>query len=179
LVKGKYSKADFTEIYSIFYNKILEFLLKKVTNKEIAEDLTEEVFEKIFKTIQDYQWQGISISAWIYRIARNHLIDYYRKQNKYKNDKSFDDVVNIVESNLPSLETELVQNEEDIFLFRALKELDEDEQYLIYYKFFEEMSNTQISQIMGQTETNIGTRLHRIRKKIEKIIKIKSNEQVF
>lgn len=127
----------------------------------------------------DYQWQGISVSAWIYRIARNHLIDYYRKQNKYKNDKSFDDVVNIVESNLPTAETEIVRDEEDIILYRAIRELDEEDQYLVYYKFFEGMSNSQISQIIGQTETNVGTRLHRIRKRMKKLIDNKSNEQVF
>jgi len=141
--------------------------------------LTEEIFEKVFKTMGDYQWQGISVSAWIYRIARNHLIDYYRKQNKYKNDKSFDDVVNIVESNLPTAETEIVRDEEDIILYRAIRELDEEDQYLVYYKFFEGMSNSQISQIIGQTETNVGTRLHRIRKKMKKLIDNKSNEQVF
>ena len=141
--------------------------------------MTEEIFEKVFKTMGDYQWQGISVSAWIYRIARNHLIDYYRKQNKYKNDKSFDDVVNIVESNLPTAETEIVRDEEDIILYRAIRELDEEDQYLVYYKFFEGMSNSQISQIIGQTETNVGTRLHRIRKRMKKLIDNKSNEQVF
>lgn len=179
MVKEKYSKGDFVKLYQIFSKKIFDFLKRKVSNKEIAEDLTAEVFEKVLKTINDYQWQGISVSAWIYRVARNHLIDYYRKQNKFKDDTSFDDVVNIVESNSPTAETEIIQDEEDIILFRTLKELDEEDQYLIYYKFFEEMSNSEIAQIVGQTETNVGTRLHRIRKKMEKIIKIKSNEKVF
>ena len=177
LLKEKFSKDDFATIYQIFNKKIFDFLVKKVSGKEVAEDLTAEVFEKVLKTIRDYQWQGISISAWIYRIARNHLIDYYRKQNKYKDDRSFDDVVNIVESNLPTAETEILQDEEDVILFRTLQELGEEDQYLIYYKFFEEKSNSEISQIVGQTESNVGTRLHRIRKKMQKIIKIKADEK--
>jgi len=179
LIKEKYSKGDFPVLYQIFYQKIVDFLVKKVSSKETAEDLAEEVFEKVLKTIGDYQWQGISISAWIYRIARNHLIDYYRKQNKFKNDRSFDEVINIVESNLPTAETEIIQDEEDIILYRAMQELDEDDQYLIYYKFFEEMSNSEIAPLVGQTETNVGTRLHRIRKKMEKLIKTKSDEKIF
>jgi len=179
MLKERFSKSDFTKLYKLFNKKILDFLSKKVASKEIAEDLTAEVFEKVFKTIDDYQWQGISVSAWIYRIARNHLIDYYRKQNKFKDDKSFDDVVNIVESNLPTAETEIVRDEEDIILYRAIRELGEADQYLIYYKFFEDMSNSQIAQIVGQTETNVGTRLHRIRKKMEKLIGKQSNEQVY
>jgi RNA polymerase sigma-70 factor (ECF subfamily) len=146
-----------------------------VSNKETAEDLTSEVFEKILKTIDDFQWQGISIGAWVFRIARNHLIDHYRKMNKFKNDKSFEDIVNLVESSLPSAEMEIERDEEDVLLFNALKELPEEDQYLIYYKFFEEMSNSRIAQITGLSETNIGTKLHRIRKKLAKLIKDTAN----
>jgi len=176
--KSKYKKTDFDNLYKVFYPKILDFLQKKVTNKETAEDLTSEVFEKVYKTIEDFKWQGISIGAWIYRIARNHLIDYYRKHNKYKNDKSFDDIVNLVESTAPNAEMEIEKDEEDLALFNAIKELDEDEQYLIYYKFFEEMSNNKISEITGLTETNIGTKLHRIRKKLGTLIIRKQNEKL-
>lgn len=73
---------------------------------------------------------------------------------------------------------ELEKDEEDIALFNAIKELDEDEQYLIYYKFFEEMSNSKISEITGLTETNIGTKLHRIRKKLGTLIIRKQNEKL-
>ncbi len=157
-------------IYQIFQSKVLDFLSKKVSNREIAEDLTSEVFEKIWRTINDFQWQGINISAWIFRIARNHLIDYYRKQNKYKNDKSLDEIINIVESTAPGADFEIEREEEDVQLFNAIKELAEDDQYLIYYKFYEEMSNSKIAEVTGMTETNIGTKLHRIRKKLAKII---------
>lgn len=95
--------------------------------------------------------------------------------NKFKNDKSFEDIVNLVESGLPSAEMEIERDEEDILLFNALKELPEDDQYLVYYKFFEEMSNSRIAQITGLSETNIGTKLHRIRKKLAKLIKDTAN----
>lgn len=175
LSKEKYNKSDFSNLYTIYEPKIRDFLTKKVSNRETAEDLTSEVFEKVLKTIDDFQWQGISIGAWIFRIARNHLIDHYRKMNKFKNDKSFEEIVNLVESSLPNAEMEVEKDEEDILLYNALKELKQDEQYLIYYKFFEEMSNSKISQITGLSETNIGTKLHRIRKKLAKIIKEKQN----
>lgn len=164
-------------IYQIFQGKVLDFLSKKVASREIAEDLTSEVFEKIWRTINDFQWQGINISAWIFRIARNHLIDYYRKQNKFKNDRSLDEIMNIVESTSPSADFVIEREEEDVQLFNAIKELNEDDQYLIYYKFYEEMSNSKIAEVTGMTETNIGTKLHRIRKKLAKIINSQNNER--
>ena len=171
----KISQKDFDELFTLYHSKVFDFLYKRVSNKEIAEDLTSEVFEKILKTMNDFQWQGVTISAWIFRIARNHLIDFYRKNNKYKKDTSLDDIVNIVVSSSPSIEKVLEDGETEIALFQSIRELDEEEQYLIYYKFYEEMSNKQISDLTGITETNIGTKLHRIRKKLAKYIQIHEN----
>lgn len=171
--KERLGKKDFAKIYEAYYERVLEYLFRKVSNRAVAEDLTSEVFEKILKTVSDFQWQGISISAWIFRIAKNHLIDYYRKTNKYKNDKSIDEITNIV-SNLPNADMELEEDDTNIELYNSLKELEDKDQYLIYYKFFEDLSNKEIADLTGLTETNIGTRLHRIRKRLAKFLKAKA-----
>ncbi|KXK27415.1 MAG: ECF RNA polymerase sigma factor SigH [candidate division WS6 bacterium OLB20] len=150
-----------------------DFILKRVSNQQIAEDLTSDVFEKVLKSINDFQWQGITVSAWIFRIARNHVIDYYRKNSKRKKDTSLDKVVNIVASSAPSAETEMQADEAEAGLYNALRELKQEDQYLVYYKFFEELSNKQISKLTGMSETNIGTRLHRIRKRLGTILEKK------
>jgi RNA polymerase sigma-70 factor (ECF subfamily) len=145
-------------------------LHKRVTSKEVAEDLTSEIFEKVYKTINDFQWQGVTLSAWLFRIARNHLIDYYRKNNKFKNDTSLDEIIDIVVSNSTPIEKQIEESETEVNLFKSISELEQEDQYLIYYKFYEEMSNKQISELTGISETNIGTKLHRIRKKLAKHI---------
>lgn len=171
----KLSQKDFSELFTLYHSKVYDFIYRRVSNKEVAEDLTSEIFEKILKTMNDFQWQGVTVSAWIFRIARNHLIDYYRKNNKYKKDTSLDDIINIVVSSAPSIEKVLEEGETEIALFNSIRELDEEDQFLIYYKFYEEMSNKQISDLTGISETNIGTKLHRIRKKLAKHIAINEN----
>lgn len=165
------STKDFELIYDTYYEKVLGFVKKRVTNQEVAEDLTGDIFEKILKYMEDFKWQGITVSAWIFRIARNHIIDYYRKNSKRKKDKSLEDVVNFVESSAPNVEVEIEADEEEQALYKAIQELAASEQYLVYYKFFEGMANKEIADLTGMTETNVGTKLHRIRKKIEEIIK--------
>jgi len=128
------------------------------------------VFEKVLISLADFRWQGITVSAWIFKIARNHIIDYYRKNDKYKGDKSLEEVINFVESKIPSVDIEAEADEEEVGLYNALRELDEEEQYLVYYKFFEELSNKQIADIIDLSETNVGTKLHRTRRKLQKII---------
>jgi RNA polymerase sigma-70 factor, ECF subfamily len=174
-MEGKLYQKDFTKIYNAYHKRVLDFIYKRVSNKEVAEDLTSEIFEKILKTLHSFQWQGITVSAWIFRIARNHLIDYYRKNNKFKNQTSLDDIINIVVSSTPNVDTQLEESETEITLFDAIRELEGEDQYLIYYKFYEELSNKDISDLTGLSETNVGTKLHRIRKKLASLMKKNAN----
>lgn len=175
MAQDRLHKKDFTKLYNLHHKQVYDFVLRRVSTKEIAEDLTSEIFEKILKTIETFQWQGITVSAWIFRIARNHLIDYYRKNDKRKSDSSFDDIVDIVISPTTSAQEELEKSEDEIHLFKSIMELNEEEQYIVYYKFYEEMSNKQIAELTNTTETNIGTKLHRIRKKLATLVKKNEN----
>lgn len=78
--------------------------------------------------------------------------------------------MDFIESKVPSVDIEAEADEEEKELYNAIMGLDEEDQYLVYYKFFEELSNKEIAQLLDLTETNIGTKLHRTRKKLEKII---------
>lgn len=176
--KSELSTKDFSQIYETHHDKVQAFIFKRVSSQEVAEDLTSEVFEKVLISLSDFRWQGITVSAWIFKIARNHIIDYYRKNDKHKGEKSLEDVINFIESKIPSVDVEAEADEEEVELYNAMRELPEDEQYLIYYKFFEEMSNSQISEILHMSETNVGTKLHRTRKKLEKIIKKNQKKKV-
>jgi len=165
--KDKLSKRDFDKIYNVYYRKVYEFTLKRVSDEHVAEDLTSSIFEKIVKSIDDFQWQGITISAWIFRIARNRIIDHYRKSNKYKGSVSLDEVADFVESKAESALDTLIDDETQIKLYNAIREFKDEDQYLIFYKYFEGFNNKKIAKVMDMSETNIGTRLHRIRKRLK------------
>jgi RNA polymerase sigma-70 factor (ECF subfamily) len=175
----EFSKRDFEAIYEAYHKKVLNFVVKRVSLKETAEDLTSEIFEKIYKSIDDFQWQGITISAWIFRIARNRIIDYYRKNSKRKNDASIDDYSNTIVSSMKDSEDMMIESEEYTALYNSIREFNESDQYLIYYKFFEQLSNSDIAKLLNLSETNVGTKLHRIRKKLVKFIKKESSKKVW
>src|SRR5688572_28570759 len=69
----------FGELYERFSPEIQRYLLRQVRgHREAAEDLTEEVFVKALRRLGGYQARGLPFAAWLYRIARNHLIDHVR-----------------------------------------------------------------------------------------------------
>lgn len=166
----KKDKAYFGKVYEQYYRLILNYLKKRMHSYAQSEDLASEVFEKAYRAIDDFRWQGISLSAWIFRIARNLLTDYYRKVGKGANDISLTEIEDLFEDEEVSLFVEYARSEEDLALYDALREFNELDQHLIYYKFFEDLSNKEIATITGLAESNVGTRLYRIRRKLKHLL---------
>ncbi len=164
-------KPKFVDLYAQNREKILNYINARVGIREDAEDLTEEVFEKVLKNLSDFKWQGVSIEAWIYKIAKNTIIDHHRRGKKLKGQVDIDVVENQTKD-----ETEVdpllisISDEEQRKLYNAIGELSPDEQYLVYYKYFEELSVPDIAIRVDLSETNVSTKLHRLRKKLLKFL---------
>ena len=72
-------KIWFEKIYYHYLLKIYNFFYFKTMDEQISEDLTSEVFLKVYKNLQDKEFNSKSFNVWIYKIASNQLIDYFRK----------------------------------------------------------------------------------------------------
>lgn len=72
-------KIWFEKIYYHYLLKIYNFFYFKTMDEQISEDLTSEVFLKVYKNLQDKEFNSRSFNVWIYKIASNQLIDYFRK----------------------------------------------------------------------------------------------------
>jgi RNA polymerase sigma-70 factor (ECF subfamily) len=73
------NKIWFEKIYYHYLLKIYNFFYFKTMDEQISEDLTSEVFLKVYKNLQDKEFNSKSFNVWIYKIASNQLIDYFRK----------------------------------------------------------------------------------------------------
>jgi len=72
---------DFTSIWADFRVPIKGFISRRIANESDVEDVLQDVFEKIYKNLDDLN-DAEKITPWVYRIARNSVIDHYRKHNK-------------------------------------------------------------------------------------------------
>lgn len=68
------------ELYEEYVSRVYRFLASRVGAGMEAEDMTEEVFLRAFKALPSYKWKGAPFAAWLFRIARNLIIDRQRKQ---------------------------------------------------------------------------------------------------
>ena len=168
--KAQKNKKHFDKLYMHYYQKIRTYVYNKVSNNGLADDLTSEVFEKALESIDSFQWQGISFRAWLYRIARNRVFDYYRSARRRRQAHISEEVKEVIPDK-ESLEETILHDDREMRLYELIASLDENDQFLLYYRYFDGMRIKEIAEQTGMTEANVATRLHRIRKRLKEIEK--------
>ena len=111
----------FSQYYNEFFEKIYNYIFFRVgNNRQMAEEFTQEVFLKAYENFDDFD-KNANFSAWIYRIAHNHIIDHYRK--KKTNTTDLDAIVNMINYSKHADETFVKNTDIKIEMKNVLKAL--------------------------------------------------------
>ena len=154
----EYDPLAFAEIYERYYQKIYNYVYYRVSDGPVAEDICAEVFVKALEAIDSFTFRGIPFSAWLYRIAGNLVIDYYRRQPTQP-DMSLDDNRSLIADDSPGVNLERHFSQQE--LRQALKGLTPDQQQVVILKFVDGLSNSEVAQILGKTEGAVKSLQHR------------------
>jgi RNA polymerase sigma-70 factor (ECF subfamily) len=143
----------FGELYNIHLDRIYRYVFYQVKDKMTAEDLIEEIFVKAWKAIGSYRGKGQAFSSWLYRIAHNYLVDYFRKSQKRKfldmERRSLEmETAATVASPEQESERKAVRQE----LMEAISYLRDNQRQVILLKFVEGLDNREIGEIMGKSQ---------------------------
>jgi len=162
----------FGQLYDEFYRPIFNYILRRTSDIELAQDLTSQTFLKALKGLKKFRWQNISFSAWLYRIATNEVNDFYRRKNR---------IIQISLEKLPEIpsqdstdsdfklaEAELESKKEFKMLSQKIRKLSLIYQTVITLRFFEKKKISEISQITGKSEGTIKSQLHRALETLKK-----------
>lgn len=145
------------EIFDQYYPLIFRYIFFRVTHQEVAEDLAGEVFVRLVEKIGEYEARGRPLLAWLYTIARNLVVDYYRSRESSISEE--------LPENVLATEGEADQEVEKRFVFeqlgRALVQLTEEQRQVVLLKFIEERSNTEVAVLLGKNERAIRSLQHR------------------
>lgn len=159
--------AHFEVLYERYFSKIYLFIYHKINEKETSADITANVFLKALENIKKYKPQGLPFSAWLYRIATNEVLQFFKKSKNQRFiliDEHFIDAM-VEESKLLELEELYIQLE------KLITTLDYEEVDLIELRFKEKKSFKEIAFIKNKTETACRTQIWRILDKLRIQIK--------
>lgn len=153
---------SFVLLYDRYVEKIYRFLYFRTLQKEVAEDITSQVFLKAMDKIQTFNSDKGTFQAWLYQIARNLLIDEFRKRKPTENIEAHYDIADNT-----NLETETQAKLSNEALQKLLKTLPEESQELITMRLWDELSYSEIAVVTGKTEGSLKMQFSRIIGKLQ------------
>ena len=155
----------FALIYDHFSAKIYKFIFFRVGHKEVAEDVLSDTFVKGWQKINQVN-SPAAFSAWLYQIAKNNIIDYYRLK---KETVALEDVQDFLEDEINPVDLTNLNIQQKKIL-DVLHELPNDQQEVIKYKFFEDLTNEEIAYVLGKNEGAIRVIQHRAISKLKELL---------
>jgi RNA polymerase sigma factor (sigma-70 family) len=157
---GGHIQADFlARNYREYLPKVLNYIRLRVGNEELAQDLTATVFERAVARIDTLRSED-AFAAWLFRIAHNTVIEYYRRPQP---EVPLSPALTAPD---PSPEARALAVSELEALVRALSTLPEREQEIIRLRFVAGLKNREIAGVTGLTETNVAVILFRTLRKL-------------
>jgi RNA polymerase sigma factor (sigma-70 family) len=159
-------QRSFEALYHRYYPDVLVFLSFLVGSQEVAEDLASLVFEKAlmhFADVENIETAG----PWLYRIARNCAIDYFRRR---KPGISLELLSTEEHPPEASLEDLVVANDEQRYLLTQLQQLSERELVVIGLKFVANLSNRDIARVLQIPEGTVGSLLYRSLRRLRSLL---------
>jgi len=143
---------SFGELYDQFLDPIYRYIYLRVSSVEVAEDLAGEVFFKALKSLKKYKKRkNLPFSAWLFRIAKNILIDHYRKH------VALDEIPETIPDESSDADSKKKTNIgiEKKRILTAIQELPEMQSQAIALKYFSELKNQEIAQVLEKSETAV------------------------
>ncbi len=134
---------DYEQIYKEYDKKVLNYIRTRVNNLQDAEDIHTDVFMKVYQNLQTYDESKAAISTWIYTIAHNKIIDFYRV-----NHESLPLELDALGESEPAYEEELCDDTMEI-LAQALEELPEKDRDIIVLSYYGDLTLKETAEKMG------------------------------
>ena len=165
LVK-KYINGDnssFEILLNRHKNRVFAFIMSKIKNKDLSEDLFQDTYVKVVNSLQKgkYNEEG-KFLPWVMRIAHNLVIDHFRKQKKMQMIRSSNDfdIFDVIKDNKINADEKMIKDQIFGDLNLLIDKLPSDQREVLKMRYYEELSFKKIAEYF---DISINTALGRMR----------------
>lgn len=163
----------FTHLVERYEAKLDRYILRLgIRNNEDREDVLQEIFIKVYRNLNGFD-RALSFSSWVYRIAHNEAISWYRKKNVRPEGhlvSEGDEILSLLPEEEESSEAKFDREVNAVELGRALSDLDEKYREVLILRFFEHKEYDEISDILQIPVGSVGTLIHRGKQRLREKI---------
>ncbi len=136
------------EIHDTFYVPIFRYIVMRVNDRDVAEDLASEVFIRLLQALRDKTAPQKTLRGWLFAVASRVVKDHFRQRYRRPVVELDDSMPG--ETNGPERAVEMNLAQED--LRQAMDELTEEQQHVLALRFGSEMSVREVADAMGKSE---------------------------
>lgn len=158
------------ELHSRYVDRIFNFIYSQTNNYHDAEELLQDVFYKAARQLHRFEGRS-SFKTWIFKIARNTIIDYYRKRSTRKDILVEDDTIEHI-GREESAEHTALRNFHMEEVMDTIDQLPHHYRTVLHLRFIEDFTLQETAETMGKTLLSIKAMQHRARKALSKRIKM-------
>ncbi len=134
----------FSDLYELHFERIYVFIVRRVRDRNIAEDLTSDVFHRALANLPHYEWRGAPFAAWLMKIAANAVADQSKRAAR--------EAPPLDDSPGRTVQPDLEAIEHRARLFRLVNLLPADQRRVVLQRFVEQRSVREIAERLGKTE---------------------------
>ena len=157
----------FGELYNAYVHDIYRYVLYRVGNSELAQDLTAEVFLRVVEGLSGYQNRQLPLLAWLYRIAYARLIDHYRDTNRLAKHQSIETMDLSLDDDLDGV---LMTSYHQETVRNALRMLTPEQQQVVQLRFMEGYSLQKTAESLGKTIGAVKVLQHRALESLSRVL---------
>jgi len=167
-------REQFAQIYDQYIDKIYRFVFLKVSSEEIAQDITSKVFLKAWESFANNNGNIQNNGAFLYQIARNNVIDYYREKGRSKLVSS-EVSAQLVDKKV-DLHNKAIISSDVLMVKSAISNLKQDYQDVIIWHYLDGLDVPEIALAMDKPAGTVRVMLHRGLKALKDELKGKVQE---
>jgi RNA polymerase sigma-70 factor (ECF subfamily) len=145
----EFKEQFFSQIYDEHIDKVYRFVFFKVSNEVLAQDITSETFTRLWKEIS-FDREVKSPSGFLFRIAKNLIIDHYRVKDQ--NPTNLDNLDNIIIDQKEDILKTIVQNDEMKAITVALGQLNEDTRLAVSMYYIEQQPYSEVARALNRSQ---------------------------
>jgi len=153
----------FGRLFDRFSNDIFRYALSRMYNRHAAEDVTAETFKKTWENIRKYKHKNFR--AYLYTIAHNLIIDFYRKSSRLERIGERD-----FEANQENVEDGLYRTQQQKRLAATIRKLGKMEREVVRLRFVEELGAKEAAKVLGKSAVWVRVTQFRTLRKLRKIL---------
>ncbi|HLW29505.1 MAG TPA: sigma-70 family RNA polymerase sigma factor [Brumimicrobium sp.] len=170
IISAKQDPKNFAPLYEKYHEQIFRYVYQRMDDKHLAYDVTSQVFLKAIKNIGRYEYRGVPLASWLYRIAKSELNQAFR-DSRAKRTINIDSTQVATFMEVFEEETNSINKKR---LFHALSQLNGLDLQLIELRYFEDRAYKEIGEILDIKENNAKVKTFRALEKLKKLFNKKS-----